>query len=693
MKRWLLNPGGLWRAAVLLAGLMAAGGGAGQARASGLLIADGGLGGVLQIERHEVSVVINNGIAVTQVHQVFRNTEQRVVEALYTFPVPAGASVSNFRMLIGGREMTGEVVEKQRARQIYNSYKAVKRDPGLLEQADFRTFELRIFPIAAGAEQEIWLTWHQQLDFDHDTATWVYPLATTTRPDIDTRVHGRFSMTVDVKSEIPVTKLFSPSHEEEFVIASHAPGYVRASLETDGGSLARDVVLGFDVERPRTGIDVITSRQAGEDGYFLLTMTAGAELEEASTAMDYVFVVDISGSMASQGKLVQSRSTVESFLDALGPEDRFEVLTFSSVPSLHFGELRAADNAARESARAYLASQRARGGTVLRPALQTAYRFRNPDRPLNVVLLSDGMTETGEQSELVRLIEEAEDGIRVFCVGVGNEVNRPLLKQLAEGAGGLAAFVSQEDDFGRQAQLFRRKLMRAAATDVKIEISGADTYDVTPQVLPDLFHGAPLRVYGRYRKAGSASVRVSATVLGQPDSQSVDVMFAEQNDENPEIERMWAYEQVQQKLAEIRRSGETPQLAADIVSLCEGYSIVSEYASFLVLENDAEYQRWSIARRNATRVKRDDAARARLTEQMQALRDAALSRLGPAGEARPASLPADAAPGQAAAPAAPAQTTPGDLNLTGSSPGNSPASAGQRNRFPEFSGGGGGGGG
>ncbi|MFM7921737.1 MAG: VIT domain-containing protein, partial [Planctomycetaceae bacterium] len=196
MKRWTWPSACLWRVGVLLAGLLLTAAGSKSASASGLLIADGGFGGVLQIEQHDVSVVINNGIAVTTVHQVFRNTELRVVEALYTFPVPAGASVSNFRMMIGGREMTGEVVEKKRAREIYNSYKAVKRDPGLLEQTDFRTFELRIFPIAAGAQQEIWLTWQQQLDFEHDTATWVYPLATTTRPNVDAKVHGRFSMTV-----------------------------------------------------------------------------------------------------------------------------------------------------------------------------------------------------------------------------------------------------------------------------------------------------------------------------------------------------------------------------------------------------------------------------------------------------------------------------------------------------------------
>src|SRR5688500_11388963 len=114
------------------------------AKAAGLLIADGGLGGVLEVKEHDVKVVINNGVAVTTVTQVFQNTENRQVEALYTFPVPKGASVANFSMWINGKEMVGEVVEKKRARQIYESYKETKRDPGLLEQVDYKTFDMRV---------------------------------------------------------------------------------------------------------------------------------------------------------------------------------------------------------------------------------------------------------------------------------------------------------------------------------------------------------------------------------------------------------------------------------------------------------------------------------------------------------------------------------------------------------------------
>ena len=78
-------------------------------RAAGLLIADGGVGGVLEIKEHSVQVTINNGIAVTKVTQVFHNTEKRQVEALYTFPVPKSASVANFTKWINGKEIVGEV--------------------------------------------------------------------------------------------------------------------------------------------------------------------------------------------------------------------------------------------------------------------------------------------------------------------------------------------------------------------------------------------------------------------------------------------------------------------------------------------------------------------------------------------------------------------------------------------------------
>ena len=362
--------------------------GTSQANAAGMLVADGGQGGVLHIKEHSVQVTINNGIAVTRVDQTFQNTEDRQVEALYMFPVPKGASVANFSMWINGKEMVGEVLEKKRAREIYNSYKRVRRDPGLLEQVDYKTFEMRIFPIGPRAEQKVQITYYQQLDFDHDWANYVYPLATAPKAGLDARTRGKFALTMRVKSEVPIAAMESPSHRSDFVIARHTDTFHEASLETEGGDLDRDIVLAYRIARPRTGLDLVTSKQSGEDGYFMLTLTAGKELAEKNIGMDYVFLLDISGSMAHGGKLGLSRESIDAFVSELGKQDRFDIITFNVAANTLFNKLMPADDSNMDAAVKFLRSQQARGGTVLRPAIAAAYKYGEPDRPLNVVILS-----------------------------------------------------------------------------------------------------------------------------------------------------------------------------------------------------------------------------------------------------------------------------------------------------------------
>ncbi|MEX0718190.1 MAG: VIT and VWA domain-containing protein [Planctomycetaceae bacterium] len=638
---------------------------AGDARAAGLLIADGGLGGVLEIEEHAAQVVINNGVAVTEVTQVFRNMEDRQVEALYLFPVPKGASVANFSMWIAGKEIVGEVVEKKRAREIYDSYKRVNRDPGLLEQVDFKNFEMRIFPIAARAEQKIQIAYYQELDFDHDCATYVYPLATAPRPGIDARTRGKFGLTMHVKSEVPIVKLESPSHGDEFVVVRHADTYYEASLETDGGDLNRDLVLAYHVARPRTGFDLVTSKEKGRDGYFQLTLTAGDELAEEELGMDYVFLLDISGSMAQDGKLALSRSSIDAFVKELGPRDRFELITFNVAPITLFNGLQPVDASSQAQAVEFLRAQQARGGTVLRPAMATAYKYGDPDRPLNVVVLSDGMTEQSERRELLASIQSRPANARVFCIGVGNDVNRPLLSQLAEDAGGLAAFLSRGDDFERQAQSFRRKLLRPAAANVRIAIEGGGVYDAEPKELPNLYHGMPLRIYGRYRQAGPATIRFAAEINGVPLEQSVTIDLPAADSANPEIERMWASKKVERLLKEADRAGSRESVIDEIVRLGEEYSIVSEYASFIVLENDAEYQRWKIERKNLARTGRDRTQQLRVRTELERLRDKSLADVGPGAEAeRSAAQPvADRQPFTTGAPPQPGPSPSRGLDL------------------------------
>lgn len=655
-------------------------------QAAGLLVANGPFGGALDIKEQNVDVTINNGIVVTQVEQIFVNKEDRIVEALYTFPVPKGASVANFSMWINGKEMIGEVVEKKRAREIYETYKQQPRprDPGLLEQVDYKTFEMRIFPIAARAEQRVRVTYYQELDVDHDWSTYVYPLATVTQPNINQRTTGKMSLTLHARSEIPIKSLTSPSHKDDFVVVRHSAKYWQASLEATGGDLSRDFVMAINATRPQTGVDILTTKQSGEDGYMQLTITAGEELEGDVQPMDFVFLLDVSGSMASDGKILVSRKQLEAFTQTLSPKDRFDVLAFNVSPTALFNKATEAseDNIAR--ATKFLNSVKVRGGTELQPALSAAYRYKQDGRMLNVILLSDGMTEQATRQGLIQQIQQRPNGTRVFCIGVGNEVNRPLLRQIAQDSGGLASFLSRGDDFDRQAKAFRRKLDKPVASDLSIAFEGLDVYDIEPQKLPDLFHGTPVRIYARYRNGGNVKITVLGNVKGQPIEQSRTIELPVEEAKNPEIERMWAWHRIDTMMQNVDAATTPNQSVIDeIVRLGEGYSITSQYTSFIVLENDGEYKRWAIKRRNALRIERDRSAQQQVRSELEALRKKSQLAVGP-GAPVDATKIADAKSTNANSPA----TKSNSNNNTNSRPSSDQSNNGGQNW--NFSGGGGG---
>ena len=607
-----------------------------SASAAGLLTPAGGQQSLV-IASQKVDVSINNGISVTTVEQIFRNDQPRPLEAMYTFPIPPRASVSNFSMWINGKEVIGEVVEAKEGRRIYDTIARPNepvrkfKDPGLLEETKTHTFRMSVFPVPANGEQRIQITYYQPLDYENGVMRYVYPLAMRTdsagidpsaemngvplaRGGNSSQMTGPLTITVEARSEIPIKLIESPTHPEALASATVTPNTFRAGIEEQQGRLDRDFVLYFQLERPSMGANLITSRDPKEDGYFYLFLTPGSEFDRDPKPLNVTFVLDTSGSMEGDNKLNAAARATMAAVKALKEDDTFNVVAFSIAPKPMAEQPIKADAAGIARAESFLRGLMARGGTNLLSAMESAVTYNVPERANAIVLLSDGeATDTTNHEPYVKLIEAQAPGSepRIVSIGVGNDVNRPLLDRLSRDTGGFVAYLSSEDRMNEIAPAMVNRLRVPYADKIQIASSGkVELYDITPSPMPNLYHGSQFIAFGRYRGDGTAPLKLTATIDGQPRTIELAANFPAVDSSAPEIQRMWAWHKIQDLLRVIYEGKESSSTRDEIVALGTAYSITSPYTSFLVLENEQMYRDFQIERRNKQRIENERQAQA-----------------------------------------------------------------------------------
>src|SRR5262245_20269881 len=297
------------------------------ASAAGLLIpADTNLPPLAMVY-HRVNVAIDDQVAVTTVEQAFRNHTDRPLEATYVFPVPRGASVNRFTMLVDGKEVSGEMIEAAKARQIYTDIVRRTQDPGLLEYLGNNLMRLRVFPIAPRSDQRIMLRYTAVSSRDAGLVEYVYPLKTDGKA---TQTLQDFSVKLAIRTQQPLSSIYSPTHAIN--IKRNGDRAAEVVFERNQAALDKDFQLFYAIGNGEVGLTPLTYRPlSGEDGYFLFLIDPQIEASSARIApRDVVFVLDTSGSMAGI-KLDQAKKALRHCLDNVNSHDRFAVLNFSTT--------------------------------------------------------------------------------------------------------------------------------------------------------------------------------------------------------------------------------------------------------------------------------------------------------------------------------------------------------------------------
>jgi Ca-activated chloride channel family protein len=560
----------------------------------------------LAIKYHRVTVTITGQVATTRVDQVFVNDNPWAAEGTYIFPLPEGAAVSDFVMWVDGEPVRGEILEADEAREIYNDIVRRMRDPALLEYVDRRALKASVFPIPPGEERKIELEYGQVLPLDDGLVHYVYPLSTE---KYSSKPLEEVVMTVDVESQVPIRTVYSPSHqvfverEDDF---SALLGFEEYDVLPD-----RDFELYYSVSPEDVGLSILSYKETGEDGFFLLLAAPKVEVEpEDVVAKDLIMVLDVSGSMEGE-KLDQAKDAALYILDHLNPDDGFNVVAFSTGARTFSEEIEPASG--REDGKEFVEGLEAMGGTDINRALLEAAKMADPDRPTTVIFLTDGLATVGVEDAgkiLENLAEAAPEDVRIFSFGVGDDVDTDLLDQLSIDHGGASTYVRPGQKINETVSAFYAKVNSPVLSNLEVDFGSIKADQIYPERAPDLFAGSQLVMVGRYRNGGKTTITLSGTV----NDRKVAIVYPKNNfteEGGAEfIPRLWATRAIGSSLTEIRLHGEDQELVDAIVTLSIRYGIITPYTSFLIEEDDifSESGREAISREFGEELAADAAA-------------------------------------------------------------------------------------
>jgi Ca-activated chloride channel family protein len=421
---------------------------------------------------------------------------------------------------------------------------------------------------------------------DRDLVEFSYPLSTqkfTARPV------QRLRIDITLQGKDAIKSVFCPSDDARIDrVGDHE---ARITLERRDIVPTNDFRLVYTLRDGAIGASLISYRPStGDDGYFLLLASPEVKAAEAKAQpKTVIFVLDRSGSMAGK-KIEQARKALKSVLNNLREDDLFNIVVYDDRVESFMPELERYSIRSRELAERYVDNIREGGSTNIDSALKTALGMIHDDARASCVLfLTDGLPTAGETQEL-KIAENARHAntrrARVFCFGVGFDVNSRLLDRLSGGNSGTSEYVKPDEDIEAHVGRFYAKMTSPVLAGPRVDLANIDVNRSYPSELPDLFEGGQIVWVGRYRQSGRTAIKITGKVNGELRSFEFPAELEDSNKGSTHdyIERIWATRRVGYLIDQIDLSGQNRELVDELVSLSTRYGILTPYTAFLADE-------------------------------------------------------------------------------------------------------------
>lgn len=547
----------------------------------------------LEIGYHKVVVDIRDQIARTEIEESFVNTTNSILEGVFYFPLPQDASISGFGMWIGDEYVHADVVEKQRAREIYETILRERRDPGLLEWTGGNIFKARVFPI--GAEKRIKISYTQVLPKVGDTWRYLYALQSEML-----RLHPLKKLQIEVKvsSSEPISAVACPSHPCRIRTTGAA-----ASVEFDAQEYAPQADFELRVTtRAEAGALTVVPHRRADDGYFLVGFNVPAAGEDRRETLpdgkplSLIVVADTSGSVTGAARKSQL-AFIEALLTSLSKADRFMVMTGDTEARWFAADMAPAQDEDIAKALRFVAARRPLGWTDLDRIFDAV--LEKAGDGVQVVYVGDGTVTTGDADPVAfanRLKAKFRGKGSFHAVAPGSAFEPGVMKAIAGLGGGSWREIGGGTDPAKAAHQLLKEVAAPGFKDVTVEFKGAAVAAVYPGTISNVPAGTQQFIVGRFNPTGGevrGKVVVRGTLDGRPATYSGELVLAGADEGNSFIPRLWA----RHHLDHLLEQGSAAGIKERIIALSEDYQIITPYTSFLVLESDADRERFGVKKR------------------------------------------------------------------------------------------------
>jgi Flp pilus assembly protein TadD len=506
----------------------------------------------LELRALRARTVLEGPLAYTQLHLTFKNPKPTTIEGRFSITMPEGAAISRFAMRIGGDWQEAEVVERQKARVVYESFMHRRVDPALLEREAGNRFRARVFPVPARGEKHLLVSYSQELASRHEP----YRLPLRGLPRI-----GRIAVSVKTASGATLRQLsrerYLPIHD-------------------------------LEVARPR-GVDGLT-----HGGLSVARVRPRLPEERVAAPLDSLLVLfDTSASRAPE--LEAQLDALDALIDALtrrhGRDLALRVVCFDQTVETIF-EGRAADFGHAQLKQ--IRSRGALGASDIGRALDRASRGQKRYR--RVVLFTDGVPTAGAihprrlRRAVARLRARGVERLDLLLTGAARDL--PAARRLVT-RNGLARDGAVLDG-ELPAHLLGRRLSLQVFSAIRVKVPGASW--TWPARLDGIQPGDEVLVYAKSPRTSTLEVRLAGARLPR---QSHRVRLRAASAGGALLNRAWAR-------ARIEWLSTVPQLTREvereIVDLSTRHRVLSDLTAMIVLETEYDYQRFGITRRSLSNI-------------------------------------------------------------------------------------------